>query len=291
MINNDSPKTLSIDIDGTLCQNTFGKYEKATPFKERIEKINRLHEKGNIINLYTARGTTTGIDWSDLTSKQLKSWGVKYDSLKLGKPEADFYIDDKAINADDFFSLNIEKHIEEHITAVKETFNSSLFKNIETLALKVTNSIKNDGKLILAGNGGSFSDCLHLSAEFTGRFVNDRIPLPSIVLGTNGSSMSAISNDYNFSDCFSRELEALGNNKDIFIAFSTSGSSKNILECFKIAKKLGIFCVLISSERLNLSDIADLIFKVKSKTTSTIQEVHIMIIHYICRLVESKMDF
>ena len=132
---------------------------------------------------------------------------------------------------------------------------------------------------------------MHLSAEFTGRFINDRRPLPSIVLGTNGSSMSAISNDSAFSECFSRELKALGNNKDIFIAFSTSGSSENILKCLEVSKNLGIYSVLISSDKLNNLDIADLILKVQSKTTSTIQEVHIMIVHYICRIVESKMGF
>ena len=291
MIDKYSLKTLSIDIDGTLCENTFGAYEEAIPIEERIRKINRLYEKGNIINLYSARGTTTGIDWSDLTTKQLKKWGVKYHSLKLGKPEADLYIDDKAVNAYEFFYDDLDIHIEEHINAVKTTFNSKLFKKLEFLAIKIKNSIENNGKLILAGNGGSYSDCLHLSAEFTGRFINDRRPLPSIVLGINGSSMSAISNDSAFSECFSRELKALGNNKDIFIAFSTSGSSENILKCLEVSKKIGIYSVLITSDKLNNLDIADLILKVKSKTTSTIQEVHIMIIHYICRIVESKMGF
>ena len=263
MIENANPKTFSIDIDGTLCENTFGAYEEAIPIKERIRKINKLHEKGNIINLYTARGTTTGIDWSDLTFKQLKRWGVKYHSLKLGKPEADLYIDDKAINADDFFYDNTDNYLEEHILAVKKTFNSELFKNLESLSIKIKNSIYNNGKLILAGNGGSFSDCMHLSAEFTGRFIEDRRPLPSIVLGTNGSSISSISNDYDYSECFSRELKSLGNNNDIFIAFSTSGSSENILKCLEASKKLGIYSVLITSDKLKDLNIADLILKVK----------------------------
>ena len=82
-----------------------------------------------------------------------------------------------------------------------------------------------------------FSDCMHLSAEFTGKFISNRKPLPSIVLGANNSSITSISNDYDFSECYSRELEALGNKEDIFIGFfSTSGSSKNILNCLKIAK-------------------------------------------------------
>lgn len=85
----DSPKIFSIDIDGTLCNNTFGKYDKAFPIKDRIDRVNELYDNGNIINLFTARGTTTGIDWREITSKQLKKWGLKYHSLELGKPEAD----------------------------------------------------------------------------------------------------------------------------------------------------------------------------------------------------------
>tara|TARA_Y100000589_G_C27174677_1_gene638205 strand:+ start:940 stop:1815 length:876 start_codon:yes stop_codon:yes gene_type:complete len=291
MTDNIIKKTLSVDIDGTLCENTFGEYEKAAPIEGRIKNINELYDKGHIINLYTARGTTTGIDWSDITSKQLQSWGVKYHSLTLGKPEADIYVDDKAINADDFFKNNSENYFEEHINAVKKTFNSLFLKEIEDISIKIKNSIENKGKLILAGNGGSFSDCMHLSAELTGRFIKERRPLPSIVLGTNGSSISAISNDYDFSECFARELEALGNKEDIFIAFSTSGSSINILKSLKVAKKLGIFSVLISSEKLNKLDAAELIIKAKSTKTPIIQEIHIIIAHYICKQVESKMGF
>ena len=291
MINMDSPKILSVDIDGTLCENTYGEYEKASPIFERITKINELHDSGHIINLYTARGSTTGIDWSDLTYKQLKLWGVKYHSLKLGKPEADFYIDDKAINAEDFFNITADKYLEEHIFAVKKTFNSSLTEKIDIVSTKIKQSINNGGKLILAGNGGSFADCMHLSAELTGRFISERRPLPSIVLGSNGSSMSAIANDYSYSETFSRELKALGNKEDIFIAFSTSGSSKNILNCLEVAKNSQIFSVLISSDKLNESKNADLIVKVKSTTTSIIQEIHIIIAHYLCKVVETKMGF
>ncbi|MFC2059495.1 HAD hydrolase family protein [Chloroflexota bacterium] len=87
------------DIDGTICTNTDGDYEQAVPFAEEIEKINRLYDKGHRIIFFTGRGSTTGIDWTDLTKKQLKSWQVKYHELIMGKPYADIYIDDKAINA------------------------------------------------------------------------------------------------------------------------------------------------------------------------------------------------
>lgn len=92
-------KIYEVDLDGTLCSNTNGAYEHAIPFPDRIKKINQLYDNGNIININTARGTTTGIDWYNLTLQQLKDWGVKYHSLTVGKKQHyDFIIDDKAIN-------------------------------------------------------------------------------------------------------------------------------------------------------------------------------------------------
>lgn len=91
-----------IDIDGVLCSNTWGKYEEAIPILENIKKMNELYNRGNRIILWTARGSTTKIDWRELTEKQLHAWGVKYHELIFGKPEADIYIDDKAINSKDW---------------------------------------------------------------------------------------------------------------------------------------------------------------------------------------------
>ncbi|HWE52225.1 MAG TPA: hypothetical protein VG273_20690 [Bryobacteraceae bacterium] len=90
--------TYCFDIDGTLCTNTEGQYESAEPFPEVIEEVNRLAAAGNVIILHTARGSTTGIDWRITTERQLKVWGVRYDCLFLGKPTADIYVDDKAVN-------------------------------------------------------------------------------------------------------------------------------------------------------------------------------------------------
>ena len=92
------------DIDGTLCSNTEGHYDKATPFLENIARVNSYFEQGHRIILYTARGSTTGIDWRELTEKQLAEWGLKYHELYFGKPTADVYIDDKAINLNNWRS-------------------------------------------------------------------------------------------------------------------------------------------------------------------------------------------
>ena len=93
------------DIDGTICslvQNA--EYNKAKPLKSRIDQVNKLYLEGHVINLYTARGSSTGIDWTYITKKQLQEWGVKYNDLIMNsKPHGDIFVDDKAINADDFF--------------------------------------------------------------------------------------------------------------------------------------------------------------------------------------------
>lgn len=92
------------DIDGTICNNTDGKYEDANPFIEIIKKVNKLFEEGNTIYFYTARGATTGIDWAEITTAQLKKWEVNYHQIYFGKPTADIYIDDKCINIKDWLT-------------------------------------------------------------------------------------------------------------------------------------------------------------------------------------------
>ena len=95
----------AFDIDGTICNNTFGKYEKAKPIQERIDGINYLFEKGHFIKMFTARGSTTDIDWFEFTEKQLKEWGVEYLVLIMGKPFAVYFIDVKG-DIDFFWSWN-----------------------------------------------------------------------------------------------------------------------------------------------------------------------------------------
>ncbi len=92
------------DLDGTICNDSKGEYEKTMPIIERVEKVNQLYDEGHIIIIETARGSITGRDWKNLTEKQLKKWGVKYHTLRVGnKIYADFYVDDKGINDKNFF--------------------------------------------------------------------------------------------------------------------------------------------------------------------------------------------
>ena len=93
------------DIDGTLCNLTAGDYSEATPYKDRVQVVNGLYDAGHTILLYTARGSQTGIDWRDVTQRQLEAWGVRYHQLNLGKPHYDVWVDDKAISDRNFFMM------------------------------------------------------------------------------------------------------------------------------------------------------------------------------------------
>lgn len=92
-----------IDIDGTICTNTNGKYELAEPYTNRIQRFNDLYDQGHEIHYWTARGANTGIDWTELTQFQMNLWGVKFTSLKMKKPAYDIWIDDKAFNVKEYF--------------------------------------------------------------------------------------------------------------------------------------------------------------------------------------------
>lgn len=99
-------KKIIVDIDGTICTNTDGEYEKAVPFKENIVAFNKLYEKGYKITYFTARGTSTGKDWTELTTRQLNEWGALYHELIMNKkPSGDLYVDDKASNIEDFMLI------------------------------------------------------------------------------------------------------------------------------------------------------------------------------------------
>lgn len=94
---------LMVDIDGTICTNTYGDYQSAEPFLTRIEHFNKLYDEGHEIHYWTARGSNSGIDWTTLTRQQFANWQVKYTSLQMGKPAYDHWIDDKATNVEKYF--------------------------------------------------------------------------------------------------------------------------------------------------------------------------------------------
>lgn len=163
-----------------------------------------------------------------------------------------------------------------------------MLKKVVHLAEDVVHCLKQGGKVIFAGNGGSFADAQHLSAEFVSRFMFNRAPLASVVLGANNSAISAIANDYGYEQVFARELEGLAKAGDIFIPISTSGNSLNIVAAVQKAEELGLTTMAFTGESGGkLAFLCDCLCA-PSKETARIQECHIMLGHIICGLVEER---
>lgn len=163
-----------------------------------------------------------------------------------------------------------------------------LLIQLGTLAADALIALLSGGKIIFAGNGGSFADAQHLSAEFTSRFLFDRAAMPSLALGTNSSAISAIGNDYGYDQVFSRELRGIAQPQDVFIGISTSGNSLNIVKAVEAAGELGIRTVVLTGQ--SGGELAALCecLRVPSSDTPRIQECHILLGHILCELVEQK---
>ncbi|MBF0192333.1 MAG: SIS domain-containing protein [Magnetococcales bacterium] len=183
----------------------------------------------------------------------------------------------------------IRQLIEESIAVKQAVLNDPhLLAQIETLAEKCLRSLRSGGKILFAGNGGSFADAQHLSAELTARFQIDRAPLPSLALGTNNSAISAIGNDYGYEQVFARELHAIARPEDLFIPITTSGNSPNILAAIEAGQRLGIAMVgLTGQEGGRMKTLCDCIC-IPSKVTARIQECHILVGHILCGWIESR---
>ena len=160
---------------------------------------------------------------------------------------------------------------------------------VEKIILLLEDTFKKGGKLLLCGNGGSAADAQHLAGEFVNKMIFERIPLPAIALTTDTSVLTSIANDIAYKSIFSRQITALGKVGDIIFAYSTSGNSPNILEAVEVGRKMGIVTIGFTGEKGKLKDIVDYTVMVPSKETPRIQEVHYILGHTICELLESKM--
>ena len=180
----------------------------------------------------------------------------------------------------------IQKSID---TKLKVLNDNEIISIIELMVEKSIESLKNGGKIIFCGNGGSFGDSQHLAAELVSRLRFDRSPLASMALGTNTSNLSAIGNDYGYEKVFTREILALGKKEDIFIPISTSGNSPNVIDAIITAQSLGIQVFPLSGGNGGkMANICECLV-VPSSSTEKIQEAHIMIGHIYCGLIESTL--
>ena len=155
---------------------------------------------------------------------------------------------------------------------------------------RITAALAAGNKVFFCGNGGSAADSQHLAAEFMGRFLKDRAPLPAIALTVDTSALTAIGNDYGFDDVFARQLRGLGRSGDVLVALSTSGNSRNVLAAIAVARQIGISVVGLTGEGGGaMGVLCDICFRVPSAATPRIQEMHIAIGHMICELVEDEL--
>jgi len=162
---------------------------------------------------------------------------------------------------------------------------------IQEVSDKIIQTIKSGHKILICGNGGSAADAQHFAGEFLCRFYKNRRALPCIALTTDTSTLTAIANDYSYEDVFSRQLEGLGNEGDLLIGISTSGSSKNVLRAFEAAKKIKIKTVLLTgAARKEIAAMSDLVVSVPSQDTPRVQEMLLLVEHIICETVENAFE-
>ena len=168
--------------------------------------------------------------------------------------------------------------------------NKDLKANIEKIVVLSVQAFKADQKMLFCGNGGSASDAQHLAAELSGRFNTTRAPLYAEALHVNSSYMTAVANDFGYEETFSRMLEACGRKGDILVGISTSGSSANVVRALNKANEIGLTTIGFTGiDGGEMNSICDIIIKAPSNETARIQEVHILVGHIICQLIEAEM--
>ena len=178
---------------------------------------------------------------------------------------------------------------EEHARTV-EGFLDQCGGELETLATRCADAFNAGRKLLFCGNGGSACDAMHIAGEFVGRFVDDRRSLPAIALSADTGIITAIANDYAYDYIFARQVEGLGQAGDILICLSTSGTSPNVVRAIASAAQMGIHTVLFTGEkgRENKAGAAQLLVA-PSRTTAHVQEAHMVGLHGLAGMIESKL--
>ena len=185
----------------------------------------------------------------------------------------------------------VKKNIQESINLKTELLNDEvILNNSSVIAEKIIECYNRGNKVFFCGNGGSFADAQHLSAELSGRFYFDRNPLEVVLLASNVSYLTAVGNDYSYSDIFSREIKSSVKEGDVLICFSTSGKSKNVIKAIEVARLKGAYVVsFIGNDGGEMKDISDVNLTIPSNNTARIQECHTLLGHTILEIVENKM--
>lgn len=180
------------------------------------------------------------------------------------------------------------KNLQEHLALFSQLH--EIERDVVRAGEVIAESLRDGGKVMFCGNGGSAADSQHLAAEFTGRFVADRRPLAGLALSTDSSALTCIANDYGFEHVFTRQLQALARAGDCLVGISTSGNSPNVVNAFNHARQGGIATIgLLGRDGGALAELSDIAIIVPSHVTARIQEAHIMIGHTWCGMAEAAL--
>jgi len=190
-------------------------------------------------------------------------------------------------------SVKLMNNIKKSILASVETklriaSDDKFLVELERIGNRMITVLKLNGKILIAGNGGSAADAQHFAAELAGKFIHERKGLPAIALTTNSSIITAIGNDFGYEYVFSRQVEGLGQQGDVFVGISTSGNSQNLIQAMQSAQNIGITTVgLLGKDGGLMKELCDLKLIVPSQSTQHIQEAHIMMIHELCTIIDN----
>jgi D-sedoheptulose 7-phosphate isomerase len=185
----------------------------------------------------------------------------------------------------------ISQLIQASIDVKRQTMEDNvLIASVEQVVAEIVKALQADKKILFCGNGGSAADAQHIAAELSGRFYHDRDPLFAEALHVNTSYLTAVANDYGYDHVYSRLVKAKGRPGDVLVGISTSGNSTNIIEALKLARAQGMVTVsMTGATGGKMKEHSDILLNVPSKDTPRIQEVHILLGHIICELVELEL--
>lgn len=186
----------------------------------------------------------------------------------------------------------VRDHFAESI-AVKEVAGEQLAESIAAAGRLLSDALLDDGKILSCGNGGSAADAQHFSSELLNRFEMERPGLPALALTTDSSTLTSISNDYSYEEIFSKQVRALGKSQDVLLAISTSGNSENVIRAVAAAHERGMRVVALTGcDGGRMADIFsedDVEIRVPATRTARIQEVHLVVIHCLCDLIDTTL--
>lgn len=186
--------------------------------------------------------------------------------------------------------INLARKSFENSLRIAQNFWETQMERVIAAAELIASVLQQGGKLLIFGNGGSAADAQHVAAEFVNRYLLDRPPLPAIALTTDTSILTSISNDFSFTDVFVKQIKALGAAGDVALGISTSGSSGNVVQAMAEARRREIHTIALTGQGGgDMAGLADVAIIVDSTDTPRVQEVHLMVEHVLCELVEAKI--